>query len=177
MIVYVRDASPSNMFLCSGHISSVVVWKVPRFGQTFFLEHIKRISKAQTFSIQSIPGLHIFYSFAGLFIGIKDQKTSKQYLQIFDWKLCNAKQVRQRGLADWLCMLDCYHTSVQWTSQPPSNTLFLAFLASSSHHQIIIWICFGFTICQNQQQFQQIARRQCCPQFHPLLSSKRLLLG
>ena len=61
------------------------------------------------------------------------RKIPKQYLQIYDWKLCNDKQVRQRVLADWLCMLDCYHTSLQCTSRLPSNTLFLSlFLISSS---------------------------------------------
>ena len=34
--------------------------------------------------------------------------------------------------------------------------------ACLSHHQIVIWICFWFNICQTQQKYQQIVRRPCC---------------
>ena len=34
--------------------------------------------------------------------------------------------------------------------------------ACSSHHQIVIWICFWFSVCQAQQKWKQILRRQCC---------------
>ena len=36
--------------------------------------------------------------------------------------------------------------------------------ACSTHHQIVLWICFWFSICQTQQRYQQILRRrrQCC---------------
>ena len=39
---------------------------------------------------------------------------------------------------------------------------FLIRQACLSHHQIVIWICFWFSICQTQQKYQQKARRQCC---------------
>ena len=34
--------------------------------------------------------------------------------------------------------------------------------ACSSHHQIVIWICFWFSICKAQQKWKQILRRKCC---------------
>ena len=42
--------------------------------------------------------------------------------------------------------------------------LYLVFCrqACSSHHQIVIGICFWFTICQTQPKHPQIVRRQCC---------------
>jgi len=33
--------------------------------------------------------------------------------------------------------------------------------ACSSHHQIVIWICFRFSICQAQPKYQQILRWHC----------------
>ena len=45
--------------------------------------------------------------------------------------------------------------------------------ACPSHHQIVIWICFWFCICQRQQKWKQILRRKCCLLLHRCQSSSQ----
>lgn len=57
------------------------------------------------------------------------------------------------------------------------SILFFPRQACSSHHPIVISICFWFTVCQTQPKHPQIVRQQCCqlPPPEYLQNLKKLL--
>ena len=66
----------------------------------------------------------------------------------------------------------CFNTHQDFSTTPAGKLIFdpknsikskicQARQACSSHHQIVVWICF-WCICQTRKKYQQILRRQCC---------------
>ena len=77
----------------------------------------------------------------GLYIGLFRTRKSLQFRVVRIYRAC----IRREDIHCILYRGDSYSQIYTWQ-------------ACSSHHQVVIWICFWFSICKTQPKYEQIIK-------------------